>query len=123
MTACPVNFSTRNPSWLEGLPQERENRLKTWFYRFTAAHFCVTAMSGVLLYFRPLEHRAGWYSEEVKEFLVGLHNAELWGQLLLDNPYLSGPPIGIMLAAVLIRKSARKVFAPRSATPSGQRLS
>ncbi len=25
--------------------------MRIWFYRFTAAHFCVTAITGILLYF------------------------------------------------------------------------
>lgn len=85
-------------------------KLKLWFYRFTAVHFCVTAVTGVLLYFRPLEEREGWYSEELKELLVGLHNGELWSQLLFENPYLSGLPIGLILAASLIFFSLRKQF-------------
>ena len=83
--------------------------MKNWFYRFTAAHFCVTAISGVFLYFRPLEDRAGWYSEGIKDLVVGLHNGELWGHLLFDNRYLSGLPIGLILAALLILRSIRKV--------------
>jgi len=73
-----------------------------WFYRFTAVRFCITAATGVLLYFRPPKDRDGWYSESLKEVLVGLHNGELWGFLLFRNRYLSGLPIGIVLAAVLV---------------------
>lgn len=76
--------------------------MKTWFYRFTAVHFCLTALSGVLLYFRPLEGREGWYSEQTKEWLVGLHNGEFWSYLLMENRYLSGIPIGLVLATTLI---------------------
>ncbi len=84
--------------------------MRIWFYRFTAAHFCVTAITGILLYFRPLEDRAGWYSEGIKELLVGLHNGELWSQLVFDSRYLSGLPIGIILAATLIVYSLKKRF-------------
>ena len=59
--------------------------MKIWFYRFTAVHFCLTALSGLILYFRPLKGREGWYSEQTKEWLVGLHNGELWSDLLLGN--------------------------------------
>ena len=85
-------------------------RIKTWFYRFTAAHFCLTAVTGGLLYFRPLDDREGWYSGPLKEILVGLHNGELWGRLLLDSRYSSGLPIGIMLASVLVFFSFRTFF-------------
>lgn len=83
--------------------------MKTWFYRFTAVHFCLTAISGVLLYFRPLEGREGWYSEQTKEWLVGLHNGELWSYFLFENRYLSGIPIGLVLATTLVFFSVRKI--------------
>ena len=44
--------------------------MKSWFYTFTAVHFFLTAISGVLLYFRPLDGREGWYSEKTKQVLV-----------------------------------------------------
>ena len=77
-------------------------KIKLWFYRLTAIHFCLTATTGVVLYFRPLDDREGWYSETLKEILIGLHNGELWGHLLFDNRYLSGLVIGITLSAALI---------------------
>ena len=89
---------------------DNSSRLKTWFYRFTAAHFCLTAITGGLLYFRPLDDREGWYSESLKEILVGLHNGELWGRLLLDSRYSSGLPIGFILASVLVYFSFRTFF-------------
>ncbi|MDA2924595.1 hypothetical protein MYX65_08065 [Acidobacteria bacterium AH-259-L09] len=82
--------------------------MKSWFYRFTAAHFCLTAITGLLLYFRPLDDREGWYSNEVKEVLVGLHNGELWSYLLFNNRYPSGLLIGIILGVSLITFSVRK---------------
>ncbi|MDA2938430.1 hypothetical protein MYX75_09230 [Acidobacteria bacterium AH-259-A15] len=82
--------------------------MKSWFYRFTAAHFCLTAITGLLLYFRPLDDREGWYSNEVKEVLIGLHNGELWSYLLFNNRYPSGLLIGIILGVSLITFSVRK---------------
>ncbi|MGH9338156.1 MAG: hypothetical protein ACRD1R_00840 [Acidobacteriota bacterium] len=82
--------------------------MKAWFYRFTTVHFCLTAVTGILLYFRPLDDRPGWYSEQLKEVLVGLHNGELWSYLLFGNRYLSGLLIGVALALVLIYQSTRK---------------
>ena len=76
--------------------------MKIWFYRFTAVHFCLTALSGLILYFRPLKGREGWYSEQTKEWLVGLHNGELWSDLLLGNGLFSGIPIRLVLATTLI---------------------
>ncbi len=91
--------------------------MKTWFYRFTAAHFCLTALSGVLLYFRPLEGREGWYSEQTKAWLVGLHNGELWSYLLIENRYFSGIPIGLVLATTLIIFSVGKIKGRRRQRP------
>lgn len=89
------------------------NLMKVWFYRFTAAHFLLTAISGVFLYFRPLEGRAGWYSEQTKTLLVGLHNGELWSQFILENRYVSGVPIGIVLATTLIIFSVKSIKGKR----------
>ena len=39
---------------------------KKAFYRFTAAHFIVTAATGLVLYFRPGGNRPGLYQDGVK---------------------------------------------------------
>ena len=83
--------------------------MKSWFYTFTSVHFFLTAISGVLLYFRPLDGREGWYSEKTKQVLVGLHNGEFWGHIIFENRYFSGLPIGIILAVTLIFFSIRKI--------------
>ena len=83
--------------------------MKSWFYTFTAVHFFLTAISGVLLYFRPLDGREGWYSEKTKQVLVGLHNGEFWGHIIFENRYFYGLPIGIILAVTLIFLSIRKI--------------
>ena len=80
------------------------------FYKFTAVYFLVTATTGLLLYFRPLPgERAGWYSEDVKEALVLLHNGELFGWLLARNRYVSGLVIGAALVVTLVRFSLRSL--------------
>ncbi|HLV02165.1 MAG TPA: hypothetical protein VKZ59_12910 [Acidobacteriota bacterium] len=81
--------------------------MRLWFYRFTAAHFCLTSVTGILLYFRPLDDRPGWYTEGLKEILVGLHNGEVWSHLLIGNRYPTGLAIGLVLAVTLIRFSLK----------------
>jgi hypothetical protein len=72
------------------------------FNRFTAAYFVVTAGTGLLLYFRPLEgEREGFYSARAKEYLVMLHNGELFSYLLSGDRYASGLAVGSALAASL----------------------
>jgi hypothetical protein len=84
-----------------------------WFYRFTAVYFIVSAVTGLLLYFRPLAgERPGWYSERLKEFLIGLHNGELFSWLLTGNRYWSGVVIGAALAFALIRFAVRSLRKP-----------
>ena len=69
----------------------------------------------MLLYFRPLQdERAGFYSDAVKEWLVGLHNGELFSWLLTGNRYWSGVVIGLALAYALIRFSLSSLRRPSS---------
>ena len=91
--------------------------MKIWFYRFTAVHFCLTALSGMVLYFRPQDGYEGWYSEQTKEWLVGLHNGELWSDLLLGNGLLSGLAIGVVLSTTLILFSVRSLGSRRRKGP------
>ena len=83
--------------------------MKIWFYRFTAVHFCLTALTGMVLYFRPHDGSEGWYSEQTKKWLVGLHNGELWSDLLLGNGLLSGIAIGLVLSITLVLFSVRSL--------------
>lgn len=76
--------------------------MKLWFYRLSAAHFIVTALTGLLLYFRPGRRRPGIYSDEVKEWLVMIHNGEWISSLLLGSPFYSGIVIGLLLSFALI---------------------
>ena len=94
--------------------------MKIWFYRFTAVHFCLTAISGLILYFRPHGGSEGWYSEQTKEWLVGLHNGEIWSDLLLGNGLLSGIVIGLVLSTTLILFSVKSLRGRRRQSP-GQR--
>ena len=87
--------------------------MKIWFYRFTAVHFCLTALTGMILYFRPQNGSEGWYSEQTKKWLVGLHNGELWSDLLLGNGLLSGIAIGLVLSITLILFSVRSLRGQR----------
>lgn len=81
-----------------------------WFYRATAAYFLVSASTGLLLYLRPLkEERRGFYSDQVKEWLVMIHNGEIFGWLAARNRYVSGVVIGGALAFALIRFSIRSL--------------
>jgi hypothetical protein len=96
-------------------------RIKVWFYRFTAAYFVVSAVTGLALYFRPLAgERAGFYSDAVKEWLVMLHNGEIFGWLAARNRYLSGVLIGSALAWSLLRFSVRSLR-PAPAAPRRRR--
>ena len=88
---------------------------KKWFVRLAVFQFCVTACTGLVLYFRPLEHRAGAYSAELKEWLVMLHNGEWVGELLFGNRYVSGLVIGGALA-VQVARYARRTFAAGART-------
>lgn len=81
--------------------------LKKWFVRVAVFQFCVTAVTGLTLYFRPLEHRSGAYSSDVKEWLVMLHNGEWVGQVLFGNRYVSGLVTGAVLAFFVARFSRR----------------
>ena len=94
--------------------------MKIWFYRFTAVHFCLTSVSGMVLYFRPQDGSEGWYSEQTKEWLVGLHNGELWSDLLFGNGLLSGIAIGLVLSTTLILFSVRSLRGQQRKDP-GQR--
>ena len=81
--------------------------MKRWFYRLTAVHFLVTAVTGLALYFRPGGARPGLYSTEVKEWLVMFHNGEWISYLLVGNPFWSGLVVGGLLSLALVRYSAR----------------
>jgi len=83
-----------------------------WFYRLTAAYFLVTACTGILLYFRPLTgERPGFYSDQAKEWLVMLHNGEIFGWLLARNRYVSGVVVGGALSYTLLKYSIRTLRA------------
>lgn len=90
--------------------------LKVWFFRVATVQFVFTAVTGLLLYLRPLESRAGWYSNDVKEWLVMLHNGEWISHVLFDNRYVSGLVIGATLAW-LVMSRARKSLKPGATTP------
>jgi hypothetical protein len=83
-------------------------RLKEWFFRFTAAHFVLTSLTGVLLYFRPGGTRPGLYSDQVKEWIVMVHNGEWISFALFGRPFVSGILMGLVLATVLIRFSSQR---------------
>ena len=87
-------------------------RLKIWFYRVAAVQFVVTALTGLLLYLRPLDDRAGFYSKGVKEWLVMLHNGEWLGFVLFGNRYVSGLLIGAVLAVLVSRLALRTLRRP-----------
>ncbi len=85
-------------------------RARRWFHRFTAAYFIVTASTGLVLYFRPLAgERKGFYTDRIKEWLVMIHNGEIFGWLLARNRYVSGVAIGGALAYALIRYAIRSL--------------
>lgn len=86
-----------------------------WFYRFTAAYFLISATTGLILYFRPLkDERAGFYSEDLKEFFVQLHNGELFSRWLTGSRYWSGILIGTALAFALVKYSISALRRPSS---------
>jgi hypothetical protein len=105
-----VDGYERAPSTLAMLAARR------WFFRFTALHFIVTALTGVALYVRPGGARPGWYSEQTKEILVMIHNGEWLGYVVLGRPFVSGIIVGSALAVVLIRFATRALWAPRKLT-------
>ena len=84
--------------------------MKLWFYRIAAAHFIVTAVTGLVLYFRPGGARPGLYSDAVKEWLVMIHNGEWMSFVLLRQPLFSGLVVGSVLAVTLMRFSARTLL-------------
>lgn len=84
---------------------------KLWFYRAAAVHFLFTAATGLALYFRPLQDRAGLYSADVKEWLVMVHNGEWLGHVLVQNRYLSGLVLGLLLAIAATMFSVRTLQA------------
>jgi len=77
--------------------------LRKWFYRVAAAQFLITAVTGIALYFRPLDERAGAFSHSVKEWLVMIHNGEWITELLIGNRYVSGVVVGATLATLTVR--------------------
>jgi ABC-type multidrug transport system permease subunit len=86
----------------------RAGRIARWFHRFTATYFLVTAATGLALYFRPLSgEREGWYGDGWKEWLVMLHNGELFSWLVSGNRYISGLLIGAALAGALAYQAWR----------------
>ena len=97
------------------MAKSRSRGWSFWFYRFTAAYFLVSAVTGLILYFRPLkDERAGWYSDELKEWFVMLHNGELFSWLLTGNRYWSGVLIGSALAFALVKYSLSALRRPSS---------
>ena len=48
---------------------------------------------------------------------MGLHNGELWSDLLLGNGLFSGIPIGLVLATTLILFSVRSLRGQRRKGP------
>lgn len=86
-----------------------KRKLALWFYRFTSVHFLVTAATGLALYFRPGDGRPAWFSDDVKEILVKIHNGEWLTALLLDRPFWSGITIGAALTFALARFSWRSL--------------
>jgi hypothetical protein len=82
-------------------------RLSRWFYRFTAVHFVITSLTGVVLYFRPGNGRPGWYSDNAKEWLVMIHNGEWLSYTLFGRSVFSGLLIGSVLAMALIGFSTK----------------
>jgi hypothetical protein len=80
-----------------------------WFYRFTALHFIVTAVTGIALYFRPGGARPALYSDRAKEWLVMVHNSEWISYVLFGNPFVSGIAVGSALALALVRFSLRSL--------------
>ncbi len=89
--------------------------MKNWFYRFTAVHFVITALTGIALYFRPGGGRPAFYSETVKEWLVMVHNGEWLSYSIVGNPFISGIFIGAILSTALVRFSLRAIVKPSSA--------
>ncbi len=95
---------------------------KTWFYRFTAVHFVITAITGIALYFRPGAGRPGLYTDATKELLVMIHNGEWITGLLVRRPFVSGIVIGSALAFALCKFAAaglvRSMVSARRAPPA-----
>lgn len=82
--------------------------VKRWFLRITSVYFLVTAVTGLLLYFRPIgDERAGLYSAAVSKVIVGLHNGEIFSWVLVDNRYWSGIAVGVVLTCVLVWHSVQ----------------
>ncbi|MBI5366289.1 MAG: hypothetical protein HZA54_04570 [Planctomycetes bacterium] len=86
--------------------------MKLWFYRLTALHFLLTAATGMALYFRPGRARPGWYSIEVKEWLVMFHNGEWLSYVAFGKPVFSGVLVGSALATALILHARRALAGP-----------
>lgn len=80
-----------------------KERVRLWLYRLAAIQFGITALTGVALYFRPLDDRAGLYGKVVKEWLVLIHNGEWIGHLLFGWRYVPGVLIGVVLAWLTLR--------------------
>ena len=95
-------------------------RLKWWFFRVAALQFLLTAATGLVLYLRPLDDRAGAYSKQTKEWLVMLHNGEWLSYLALHDRRVSGFLVGGALAVLVVRLAARSL-ARRSPSPPGER--
>jgi hypothetical protein len=90
--------------------------MRNWFYRFTAVHFVVTAVTGMALYFRAGNGRPALYSDAVKEWLVMVHNGEWVSYLVVGNPFISGILTGAVLSTALVRFSWRAILSPRRRT-------
>ena len=85
----------------------KQGALRAWFYRLAAAQFVATSVTGLLLYFRPLDDRTGVYPEKIKDWLVMIHNGEWITHLLLSNRYISGLIVGVTLSVLVLRFALR----------------
>ena len=80
-----------------------------WFYRLTAVHFVVTAVTGLVLYFRRGGGRPGLFGDDVKEWLVMIHNGEWLSYVVCARPVYSGLAVGLILAVTITRHSVRGI--------------
>lgn len=94
------------------------SKTRLWLYRAVALQFGVTALTGLALYARPLDDRAGLYGKTAKEWLVMVHNGEWIGHVLVGNRWVSGLIVGLALALPALRYARRALRRP-AADPRG----
>jgi len=87
-------------------------RWRLWLYRIAAVQFLLTSTTGLILYFRPLDNRAGAYPNALKEWLVMFHNGEWLSHVLFGSRYVSGLLIGGTLAVLTWRFALRALRKP-----------